>query len=415
MPNQTPVGRDVFRPTNTDVPGPGHYDVKQNDDNPYRRYGFISRSERFRQPKEDEGPGGDGTSIARPGSSLSQMSGGRQPLARSASMTAWKNEEAKLRKELEHYKDLYDKLRLQTSKEIQTLNARLQKIENQHQDAMVERSKLQTFIASKEATIRKLEQSQDLLKQNLEKSMHSSIMVNPRTQQRMQQRQEELEKLNQRLRKVSEKEKNEKEHLLHDLELLKDERQRLKLSIKDANSIMAKLRKAHEDELCEYSKRLRRAEDQYTDELNKMQQEITRLEERAKYYSDEHGKLRVRLAVADNELEIVKEEAARKAGEAQREVEGLKHEVTRCEEELQIARREHDGDRSEAEAREAEMRRRISELEVQVHQAEARKATIEQERGMIVRKLRIDIDTLQAKEKALLSELDAAQDAHAQA
>ena len=34
---------------NTDIPGPGHYDVPTSENNTYKKYGFLSKAERFRQ------------------------------------------------------------------------------------------------------------------------------------------------------------------------------------------------------------------------------------------------------------------------------------------------------------------------------------------------------------------------------
>ncbi|PVU90982.1 hypothetical protein BB559_004357 [Furculomyces boomerangus] len=45
------IGRDIFTPTNADIPGPGKYNVGQQEENPYRRYGFLSKSERFKHGK----------------------------------------------------------------------------------------------------------------------------------------------------------------------------------------------------------------------------------------------------------------------------------------------------------------------------------------------------------------------------
>ncbi|OMJ19900.1 hypothetical protein AYI69_g6432 [Smittium culicis] len=43
------IGRDVFQPTNEDIPGPGQYDINENSENPYKNYGFITKTDRFKK------------------------------------------------------------------------------------------------------------------------------------------------------------------------------------------------------------------------------------------------------------------------------------------------------------------------------------------------------------------------------
>ncbi|PVU87855.1 hypothetical protein BB559_005855, partial [Furculomyces boomerangus] len=49
--NGIPVGRDVFGPTNTDIPGPGQYEPTPQTTDSYKKYGFISKTNRFKDPK----------------------------------------------------------------------------------------------------------------------------------------------------------------------------------------------------------------------------------------------------------------------------------------------------------------------------------------------------------------------------
>ncbi|OMH81782.1 hypothetical protein AX774_g4755 [Zancudomyces culisetae] len=47
------IGRDVFLPTNADIPGPGQYNPQLEGSQSYKYYGFLNRSERFGTNKHD--------------------------------------------------------------------------------------------------------------------------------------------------------------------------------------------------------------------------------------------------------------------------------------------------------------------------------------------------------------------------
>ncbi|PVU92155.1 hypothetical protein BB561_003991 [Smittium simulii] len=48
------IGRNVFLPTNVDIPGPGEYNPSAAAPGSYRKYGFLSKAERFPESDKDE-------------------------------------------------------------------------------------------------------------------------------------------------------------------------------------------------------------------------------------------------------------------------------------------------------------------------------------------------------------------------
>ena len=98
---------------------------------------------------------------------------------------------------------------------------------------------------------------------------------------------------------------------------------------------MEKMRHSNNREFENYLKKLRDAEDRYSDELNLKQDEINRLEERAKYYSEEHGKLRVRVTSLDNELLLLQEKTMTEIQTKDDEIRALCRERDRCKREVE--------------------------------------------------------------------------------
>ncbi|KAF9193361.1 hypothetical protein BGZ49_003290, partial [Haplosporangium sp. Z 27] len=176
------------------TPGPNHYDVKNGDDDPYKRFGFLGKTKRFQDMNKEGGPGYNGTSggsglyersslsnslpslVIEDDDTASVHSNGstapnrtrRPSTARSKSsdklglaVAANSNKvEERLKKELSDLTEKFEKYRMARQKDLDVMSEKQKKAESMYQSAIKEKSSIQTQLAAKESEIGNLEKSE---------------------------------------------------------------------------------------------------------------------------------------------------------------------------------------------------------------------------------------------------------------
>ncbi|KAF9961846.1 hypothetical protein BGZ72_001396 [Mortierella alpina] len=226
------------------TPGPNHYDVKLNDDDPYKRFGFLGKTKRFTENAKEQGPHGTSTlgrgvgpyernalSVSLPSlvidddsnspDTASVHSNGsttpdytrytrRPSTPRSKSTdklgTAFTSNssrtEERLKRELADLADKFEKYRVSHQRDLDLVHEKQKKGEVMYQGAVKEKNSILTQLAAKESEIAELGVRHTMLKATLEKSEKAAAQVSDKIGKttQLQKRIDELEKLLNRTR-----------------------------------------------------------------------------------------------------------------------------------------------------------------------------------------------------------------------
>ncbi|KAH7042453.1 hypothetical protein BKA57DRAFT_472049 [Linnemannia elongata] len=213
------------------TPGPNHYDVKNGEDDPYKRFGFLGKTKRFQEQHKrqqqlqqqglNNSSGGlyernslsvslpslviddDGTdtaSVHSNGSSTQDYT--RRPTnVRSKSsdklgLTSSKMEE-RLKRELAELTERFEKYRISHQKDLDVMAEKQKRGEAMYQGAIKDKNAIMTQLASKESEIAELGVRHNILRASLEKSEKAAAVVNDKIGKasQLQKRIDELEKL----------------------------------------------------------------------------------------------------------------------------------------------------------------------------------------------------------------------------
>ncbi|KAG0197659.1 hypothetical protein BGX28_008851 [Mortierella sp. GBA30] len=239
------------------TPGPNHYDVKLNDDDPYKRFGFLGKQKRFAENAKDQlGPCGtisgrgigpyernalsvslpslvidddatspDTASVHSNGSTTpdyTKYSARRPSTPRSRSSDKLgsafaansSRTEERLKRELADLNEKFEKYRISHQRDLDVMNEKQKKGEVMYQSAIKEKNSILTQLASKELEIADLGARHTMLKATLEKSEKAAAQVTDKISKttQLQKRIDELEKLLSRTKlSVEEQETNSNE------------------------------------------------------------------------------------------------------------------------------------------------------------------------------------------------------------
>ncbi|KAK9718190.1 hypothetical protein K7432_005654 [Basidiobolus ranarum] len=202
------------------TPGPGEYNLNAPNGDKYKKYGFLHKSKRFSDGERDDY--GLGEYCDSPGPETP-----RKPPSRSSSSLSQHPgksiDEMKYKREVERWKEKYEKQNLIHEKELEHLEEKSRKLEIQYQNAVKEKNNIVGQVAIKESEIQELILKQNHLKLNLEKTERSAQSLmdkGPKTIQ-LQKRIDDLEKQNIKLRGIADKAEKSKEKSISDQITLK--------------------------------------------------------------------------------------------------------------------------------------------------------------------------------------------------
>ncbi|KAF9105685.1 hypothetical protein BGX29_011651 [Mortierella sp. GBA35] len=211
------------------TPGPNHYDVRNNEDDPYKRFGFLGKTKRFTENSKRQqyglgGPTGGGLyernslSVSLPSlvidddgtDTASVHSNGsttpdytRRPATTTRSKSSDKlglgtsKTEEKLKRELAELSERFERYRIAHQKDLDVMAERQKKGEAMYQGAIKDKNSIMTQLAAKESEIAELGVRHNMLRASLEKSEKAATVVNDKISKaaQLQKRIDELEKL----------------------------------------------------------------------------------------------------------------------------------------------------------------------------------------------------------------------------
>ncbi|KAF9569570.1 hypothetical protein EC968_002467 [Mortierella alpina] len=285
------------------TPGPNHYDVKLNDDDPYKRFGFLGKTKRFTENVKEQGPHGTSTvgrgtgpyernalSVSLPSlvidddanspDTASVYSNGsttpdytrytRRPSTPrskstdklgSAFTTNASRTEERLKKELADLADKFEKYRISHQRDLDVVHEKQKKGEAMYQGAIKEKNSILTQLAAKESEIAQLGVRHTMLKATLEKSEKAAAQVSDKIGKttQLQKRIDELEKLLNRTRlSLGEQESGSNEY-----------RQKLDQERKVLQEQLVQQKQAADLELAQAKEDRRLADEQHQEEMAK--------------------------------------------------------------------------------------------------------------------------------------------------
>ncbi|KAG0274931.1 hypothetical protein BGZ95_009328 [Linnemannia exigua] len=221
------------------TPGPNHYDVKNNEDDPYKRFGFLGKTKRFNENSKKHQYGSNGLNN---NSSPNLLSGGmyernslsaslpslvidddgtdtasvhsngsttpdytRRPAPATRSKSSDKlgygsnnnKMEEKLKRELAELSERFEKYRISHQKDLDLMAERQKKGETMYQGAIKDKNAIMAQLAAKESEIAELGVRHNILRASLEKSEKAAAVVSDKLGKaaQLQKRIDELEKL----------------------------------------------------------------------------------------------------------------------------------------------------------------------------------------------------------------------------
>ncbi|KAF9287977.1 hypothetical protein BGZ68_000999 [Mortierella alpina] len=395
-----PINKDGTLPWMAAIdvtPGPNHYDVKLNDDDPYKRFGFLGKTKRFKENAKEQGPNGTSTpghgagpyernalSVSLPSlvidndanspDTASVYSNGsttpdytrysRRPSTPrskstdklgSAFTTNSSRTEERLKRELADLADKFEKYRVSHQRDLDAVHEKQKRGEVMYQGAVKEKNSILTQLAAKEIEIVDLGVRHTMLKATLEKSEKAAAQVSDKIGKttQLQKRIDELEKLLNRTRlSLGEQESGSNEY-----------RQRLDQERKVLQEQLVQQKQAADLELAHAKEERRLADERHQEEMTKAQND-------SDFWKRKY-----------EELEKIVKELERQLAAERRLIEELR----------------------------AQMSREREQLQAQIDHAQNRIETIEKEKDAIATTSSDSIKQLQGEKETLDQQLQAAQ------
>ncbi|CAO3570060.1 unnamed protein product [Mortierella alpina] len=379
------------------TPGPNHYDVKLNDDDPYKRFGFLGKTKRFTENAKEQGSHGTAT----PG----RVAGPYERSALSLSLpslvidddancpdsaSVYSNEsttpdytrytrrpstprskstdklgsaftanssrtEERLKRELADLTDKFEKYRISHQRDLDVVHEKQKKGEAMYQGAVKEKNSILTQLAAKESEIAELGVRHTMLKATLEKSEKAAAQVSDKIGKttQLQKRIDELEKLLNRTRlSLGEQESGSNEY-----------RQKLDQERKILQEQLVQQKQTADLELAQAKEDRRLADEQYQEEmakarndsdfwkrkyeeLEKIVQELERqlaaerrlIEELRAQMSKEREQLQAQINQAQGRIEAIEKEKTDAAATSNESIKHLQGERQTLDQQLLAAR-----------------------------------------------------------------------------
>ncbi|KAF9935226.1 hypothetical protein FBU30_006311 [Linnemannia zychae] len=408
------------------TPGPNHYDVKDNDDDPYKRFGFLGKTKRFndQQKRQYYGPsstsngpyersslsvslpslvidddGTDTASVNSNGSTAPDYT--RRPkTARSKSsdkLTTYgvSKMEEKLKRELAELSERFEKYKISHQKDLDIMAEKQKKGEAMYQGAIKEKNSILTQLASKESEIAELGVRHSVLKASLEKSEKAVAAVNDKIGKtiQLQKRIDELEKLLTRTKLSLEEQQaattaqrdkfsQENQQLQQQLERQKEDCDRDLVHVQeqqrvDKERFEADYKRAKDDsdywrrKVKELERRIRELEE----ELEKERRLVEEL--RAKM-RQERDQLQAQIDIAEDRIQILEKNQRELKSTNKEAIDQLQVERDQLDERLQSYRMEFEQLKEKHQATENEL-----EVQIKEHAKSVEAIALEQQKHQI--------------------------------
>ncbi|KAG0312497.1 hypothetical protein BGZ97_011156 [Linnemannia gamsii] len=409
------------------TPGPNHYDVKNGEDDPYKRFGFLGKTKRFQDQHKRQQQGlinssgglyertslsaslpslvidDDGTdtaSIHSNGSTTPDYTRRPYPAVRSKSsdklgLTSSKMEE-KLKRELAELTEKFEKYRISHQKDLDVMAEKQKRGETMYQGAIKDKNAIMTQLASKESEIAELGVRHNILRASLEKSEKAAAAVNDKIGKavQLQKRIDELEKLLNRTKLSLEEQQastsSQREKLTKENQQLT---QRLSQQKEVSDQALAQVQEDQRLERERYDADVRRAKDDsdyWKRKYEELERRVRELEEelererrlveelRAKM-RQEREQLQAQIDIAEEKVQTLENNQRELKAVTKETTDRLQREKKQLDEQLQASRMEfeqleekHQATERDLEEQTAQYAKTVEAMELQHQEHQAR-------------------------------------------
>ncbi|KAI8318870.1 hypothetical protein GQ54DRAFT_280303 [Martensiomyces pterosporus] len=407
-------GRDIFRPTNTDIPPPGAYDV-HSPENPYKKYGFVNQEARFKpKPATDGHPSvNDSSSKPRPQSRSSSRLGSSsstdgQRAVGSTTMSAIRAEEARMKREIERYRKTLLEQQEEGSRESRKLSDKIREAEAKIKDLLRERTDLKQKLLKRDSELRAKEKERDLLSERLEKQQSATALANPKSEKALREHADaanamcaKLKSTLDKMRRASDEDRRRMRHLEQKIRRLEQE--------KDAAE--DELKKVGEEDyphrLGRVEEELRAREEQFREDVRKLKVSLHEARDKAASYMNHLGESAVHNTALENELQLAQEREHDKIAEMNRQLDQAMSQLSATQGRLGDLERLSRQRAGESERTIRAANEHIEELKEEIERLETEREEVQREVQGKIRELTADY---QAAKREFASSVKGADD-----
>ncbi|KAJ2851956.1 hypothetical protein IWW36_000729 [Coemansia brasiliensis] len=297
MNNYYPGGRDIFKPVDPDIPGPGTYDV-HSPEVTYKKYGFLSHGERFKEEKVEERVY-ESRALSRAGSQS------RRNLA--STMSAVRAEEARLKREIEYYQKTLQEQQTSAAKEARVLRDKMQQAEDKVKELLRERTEIKKRLTQREIDLRAKERECGMVAAQLEKQQQQ-VMANPKAEKQLRESAEQASQMCEKLKSTLDKARRNSEEDKRRIRKLELHMRKLEQEKEKCEVELKQMQEAEFPRQMQRLKReLRQQEEQYRERVRKLGVELQESKDLASRYMTELGEANVHVTALESEIQVLVE------------------------------------------------------------------------------------------------------------
>ncbi|KAJ2043397.1 hypothetical protein H4S04_006782 [Coemansia sp. S16] len=392
-------GRDIFRATNTDNPPPGAYDVNSSEAR-YKNYGFLSHSERFKEPRDDEErQRNDGLpSLAR---SNSRSSGSDRTVGKTT-MSMIRAEEARLKREIEVYQKTLQEQQMEHAREARKISERGRQADDKIKELLRERSDLKQRLLKRESELRAKDKERDLLAEQLDKQ---TVVANPRSEKALKEHADaangmcvKLKSTLDHMRRVNEEDKRRLRTYEARIRKLEQEKEAAEGEVRQLDEYPRQLAQAERE--------LRAKEEGYREDVRKLKVAAQEASDRAARYMAELGESAVHNTALENELQLAREKQAEDARNGGRQVDAARAQLEATQARLADLERLSRQRGEEADRTVRAAHEHVDELKAEIARLEDERSAVQREVQGTIRQLNADYQEAKREFESTVKDAD---------
>ncbi|KAJ2770389.1 hypothetical protein IWQ57_002687, partial [Coemansia nantahalensis] len=307
--NYYPGSRRIFEEADPDIPPPGAYDVHSPEAR-YKKYGFLTQSERFGAERADDGAGAE--SGMGPAAAATGRAGyGGAPAARAmgtAAATAMRAEETRLRREIEYCQKRLHDTQASSERDARVLKEKAQLAEERAKELLRERAEIRKRLLQRESELKASERECAGLAAQLKQQQQQQLApANPKTEKQLRDTAEQAAAMCAKLKEALDKARRTSEE---DRRRVRQLESQLRRSEQERDACEAEMRKVDEMDyprlLARAEKELRAQEEQYREQKRKLGVSLQEAKDLAGRYMNELGEATVHVTALENELQLAR-------------------------------------------------------------------------------------------------------------
>ncbi|KAJ2906114.1 hypothetical protein GGI21_004081, partial [Coemansia aciculifera] len=389
-------GRDIFRATNSDHPPPGAYDVN-SPENRYKKYGFLSHSERFKEDKEsdDQQRYGDGggpmsSSLARSNSRTSGDRGSGGGGVGKTTLTMVRAEEVRLKREIEMYQKTLHEQQQENGRELRKISEKTRMAEDKIKELQRERSELKQRLLKRESELRAKDKEREVLAEQLDKQQGNPV-GGPRSEKALREHADAASSMHAKLKATLEQARRVSEEDKRRVRMLEARIRKLEQEKSVAEGEVRQLDE-YPRQLAQVQRELRAKEEGYREDVRKLKVAQQEAGDRAARLMVELGESAVHNTALENELQLAREKQAEASRTAARQVDQARGQLEATQARLADLERLSRQRGEEAERVVGAAQEHVDELKAEIARLEEERLVVQREMQGTIRQLKTDYE-----------------------